>query len=341
MEQLASLWPQDDFTIPEEAFKNQADPKVLNVKECSYFDFDKEKFQYYVIATDFKEIMLHEEQESWPWLGFRWSRRAGEDRGRGPALMASYTAATINKALEDELRGAALKAQPPYMAYHDYVINPWNFKVEPNTIIPVNPIGTETWPIAPLPAGGDITFTAIVINDLRAQVNEMMFTQNLQPLQNDPVRTATEVAIKQSEMRDNQGTSFSRVQRELLVPLVRRILFILQKKGLMRKTLTIDNKEVAISFQTPLSTSKDANDVQNFMEYFQIISAMFTPGIAINLLDAPKIPRWVGEKLNSELSLIKDQTQIKQLIEQAAEAALGAVEEQQPGPADAPQQQPI
>jgi hypothetical protein len=334
LEQLNELWG-DDLVIPEQAL-NQSDPRTINIKECSYKDFKTEKYEYYVVASDFKEIMLQKTQESWPWLGFRWSRRSGEDRGRGPAMMASYTAATINKAMEDELRSAALKASPPFMAYHEYVINPWNFKVEPNTIIPVNPLGTETWPIAPLPIAGDITFTAIVLNDLRAQIQEMMFTQPLQPLQNEPVRTATEVAIKQGEMRENQGTSYSRVQRELLVPLVRRMTFILQKKGLMRKNLKVDGKEVAISFQTPLSTSKDANEVQNFMEYFQIISALFTPGIAINLLDAPKIPQWVGEKLNSNLSLIKNEEEIKKLIQQAAEAALGAIEQQQPGPQEQP-----
>lgn len=329
LDQVESLW--SDAKIPARAFQQQAEPKIINIKECSYFDFKKKRFQYYVIASDFKEIMLHEEQESWPWVGFRWTRRSGEDRGRGPALMAAPTAATINKVIEDELRSAALKAAPPYMAFHDYVINPYNFKIEPNTIIPVNPMGTETWPIAPLPSAGDVTFTAIVLNDLRAQINEIMFTQPLQPLQTEPVRTATEVAIKQGEMRENQGASYSRVQREMLVPLVRRILFILQKKNLM-KPLNIDGKQVAITFQTPLSSTKDANEVQNFLEYFQIISGLYTPGVAINLLDMPKIPRWIGDKLNTNLSLIKSEQEIIELMQNAAEAALGASEEQQPGP---------
>ena len=330
IEQAMHLW-DDKLKIPPQVH-NRQQPICLTIKECSYLDFKTKKYCYYVIEDDCKELMFEDEMESWPWIGFRWSRHPGEDRGRGPAIDAMPTAATINRAIEDELKSAALKANPPYMAFHDYVINPYSFQVEPNTIIPVNPLGTETWPIAPLPGGGDITFGALVVNDLRAQINEIMLTQPLQPLQNEPVRTATEVAITQNELRENAGAAFSRVQRELFDPLVKRVLYILKKRGLI-DPIVIDGKEVSITYHTPLSVSKDANDVRTFVEYFQIIAGLFTPGIAINLVDAPKLPRWIGSKLNTQLDLIKSDLQIKDLIKQALQMAQGAAEGQQPGPA--------
>lgn len=329
----------EDIKIPEQVLQGQA-PHKMNVYECSYYDRDKKNYKYYLVNPDHRVIMLEKELESWPWIAFRWSKRPGEDRGRGPALKASKTQATINRALADELRSAALKGQPPYMAFHDYVINPWNFKVEPNTIIPVNPLGTETWPIQQLPVGGDITFTAIVINDLRSQIHEIMFTQPLQPLQNEPVRTATEVAIKQAELRDNRGAAYSRVQRELLFPLVKRVIYILAKKGKM-KPLVIDGKQVDVSFKTPLVTSKDSNQVKNFVEYFQILSALFTPAVAINMTQMAKLPEWIGRKLNTDLSLIKGEAEIVGLMQEAADAAMGAVEQQQPGPQPLPEQNPV
>ena len=67
------------------------------------------------------------------------------------------------------------------------------------------------------------------------------------------------------------------------------------------------------------------------LEFFQITSAMFTPGAAMNLLDAPRLPRWIGEKLNADLSLIKDQDQIIVLMQQAQQLAEQAIEQQQPG----------
>lgn len=335
LEHVRDLWG-DDIKIPEAVFNGQP-PHTLNIKECSYYDFKEKVYYYYLVSPDYKEIMLSDTFESWPWIGFRWSRRSGEDRGRGPALMAAPTAATINKAIEDELRSAALNANPPYMAFHDYVINPYNFKVEPNTIIPVNPLGTETWPIAPLPVGANTSYTAIVINDLRAQIHDIMFTQSLQPLQQEKIRTATEVAIKQGELRDNRGAAYSRVQRELLLPLVKRVVFILSKKKIM-DPLIIDGKQVDVSFKTPLTLNKDVAEVKTFLEYFEVLSALYTPGIAINLLKVEKIPRWAGRKLGANLEMIKGEQEIVKLVQQAAQAALGAVESQQPGAQEVPPQ---
>lgn len=329
LDQAQYQW-DDQLKIPQ-AILDQQEPK-LHVKECSYFDFKEKTYKYYVLESTSKEIMFEQDLgESWPWIGFRWNRRSGESRGRGPAMDAFPTAATINKAVEDELVSAALRANPPYMAFHDFVINPYNFRVEPNTLIPVNPMGTETWPIAPLPNGGDISFTALVVNDLRAQINEIMMAQPLQPLQDGPVRTATEVAVTQNELRENAGASFSRVQRELFDPLVKRVLYILQRNGKIPK-FVVDGKEVAISYATPLSVSKDVNDVTRFVEWYQIIAGLFTPGIAINMVEAAQIPKWTAEKLNTNLSLVKSSAEVQKLIDQALEAAQDAVESQQPGP---------
>jgi len=330
VEYAIELWG-DDFSVPKELMDQSDKPLTMDLYEISFYDYTDKIYRYFVIEKTTKHICFEKEEDSWEWVGFRWSKLAGEDRGRGPAIDAMPTAATINKAMEDEMKAAALKANPPYMAFTDALINPYNFQIAPNSFIPVNAMGTESWPLAPLPGGGDISFTTIVINDLRSQINELMMAQPMQMPQAGPVRTATEVAIIQQELRENAGASFSRVQRELFLPLVKRVLWILKKKGLI-EPIVIDGKEVAITFATPLSASKDQSDVQNFMNFFELMSALFTPGIAINLVDAPKLPRWIGEKLSSDLSLIKNESQIIQLIRQAQELAENAAEQQQPGP---------
>lgn len=333
VDQAQWLW-NDELKIPEEVMNSQP-PHKMCVIECSYYDFKEDKYKYYVIESKSKKIMYESDSDSWAWIPFRWSRTTAEDRGRGPAIDAMPTATTINRALEDEMKSASLKANPPYMAFHDFVINPYNFRIEPNTIIPVNPTGTETWPIAPLPNGGDIAFSALIVNDLRSQINEIMMAIPLQPTQGDKVRTATEVAIVNNELRENAGAAYSRLQRELFDPLVKRVIYILQKKGLMNK-IKIDGKEVAITYQTPLSASKNFTDIQTFVEFYQILSGIFTPGVAINLVDAPKLPRWMGQKLNTQLDLIKDESEIISLIQQAMQMGQEAIQQQQPGPAEVP-----
>jgi hypothetical protein len=51
----------------------------------------------------------------------------------------------------------------------------------------------------------------------------------------------------------------------------------------------------------------------------------------MNALDAAKMPRWIGEKLNADLSLIKDEGDIIALMQQGQELAEQAIEQQQSG----------
>lgn len=323
-----NMWGKD-FVCPAPIL-NKPEPICVDLYEISYYDYEADLYKYYVIECSTQEICYEKEDESWEWIGFRWAKLPGEDRGRGPAIDAMPTAATINKAMEDEMKSAALRANPPYMAFTNSIINPFNFRIAPNEIIPVNAMGTETWPLAPLPNGGDISFTAVIVNDLRQQINEIMMAAPMQLPQEGPVRSATEVAIVQQELRENAGASFSRVQRELFDPLVRRLLYILKKRGKI-PPIVIDGKQVAITYATPLSMSKNQTDVQNFMNFYQMISAVFTPGAAMNLIDGPRLPMWLGQKLGSDLSLIKDEEQIKALIKKTEELAKNAIQQQQPG----------
>ena len=323
------IWGEE-FLIPEQ-LKNRDKPIEMDLYEISYYDFVDKIYKYLVIEKSSKQVVYFKVEESWEWIGFRWAKLAGEDSGRGPAIDAMPTVATINKAVADELKSAALKANPPYMAFTDTVINPWTFKIAPNEVIPVNPTGTGTWPIAPLPGGGDISFTAIVINDLRAQVADIMMAQPTQPIQNGPVRTATEVISVQNDLRENAGAQFIRVQTELFDPLVRRVLWILQRKGLIPE-LIIDGKQVSLNYLTPLSLSKNETDLQKFMLWYQAVATVLGPEAAIGVINAPKFPRWSGEKAGAELDLIKDEQEIITLLQQAQEAAKDAIDGEQPGP---------
>lgn len=322
------LWG-DDFTVPQSIKKN-GEELYMDLYEITYYDYKDKIYKYYIIEKSTSEICYEKEEKSWEWIGFRWSKLPGEDFGRGPVLSALPAASTINKAMQDELSLAALKCAPPIMAVTENVINPYTFKIAPNEIIRVMPGTGGDWPLAPFPVAGDIQFVSLIVNDLRGQINEIMMAQPLNMPLKGPVRTATEVAMTQNELRENAGAQFSRVQKELFDPLVKRIIWILEKKGFIQP-LEIDGKIVALNYTTPLMLSKNQVDLQNMTHWFEIMAAMFTPGVAMNALDAAKMPRWIGEKLNVELSLIKDEGEILALMQQGQELAEQAIEGQQPG----------
>lgn len=323
------LWG-DDFNIPLSLQKNGDEDICMDLYEFTYHDYRDGLYKYFVIEKSTSEIVYRNESASWEWIGFRWSKLASEDYGRGPVLSALPSAVTINKAMQDELSLAALKCAPPVMAVTENIVNPYTFKIAPNEIIRVMPGTGSDFPIQPFPVAGDIQFASLIVNDLRSQINEIMMSMPLNLPPKGPVRTATEVAMTQNELRENAGAQFSRVQKELFDPLIERVLWILQKKGFIRP-LNVDGKEVALSYTTPLSVSKDQADLQNLLQFFEITAGMFTPGAAINIIDAPRVPRWIGQKLNVDLTLIKSEGQILELLQQAQNIAEQAIEQQQPG----------
>lgn len=310
------LWGED-FSVPD--WVKQQQDCLLELYEISYWDYKDKIYRYVVVDKQSDHVVFEREDQSWEWVAFRMHKLSGEDRGRGPVLDALPSAATINKAMEDELAAAAMQAQPAYMAYTSSIINPYNFKIEPNAIIPVNPTGSDSWPIAPLPHSGNLNFTALVVNDLRAQINEIMMTQPLLPVFDAPDRTATEVAITQNTIRENASAAYNRIQRELFDPIVKRVMYILRKKGLVGDVI-VDGKSVAITYATPLAQSIEQGELERFMQFYAAISGMFGSEVSLALIDSPKMPRWIGEKLNSDLSLIKSQEEILLMIEQMQNA---------------------
>jgi len=324
------LWG-DDFTVPQSLRKNSGEEwPCMDLYEMTYYDYKDDIYKYFVLEKSSNEICFKKEEKSWEWIGFRWSKLAGEDYGRGPVLSALPSATTINKAMQDELALAALKCAPPIMAVTENIVNPYTFKIAPNEIIRVMPGTGGDFPIQPFPVAGDIQFASLIVGDLRSQINEIMMAMPLNLPPKGPVRTATEVAMTQNELRENAGAQFSRVQKELFDPLVKRVLWILEKKGFIQP-IEVNGKLVSLNYTTPLMLSKNQVDLQNMIHWFEVMSGMFTPGVAMNALDAPKMPRWIGEKLNVQLNLIKDEGDIIALMKQGQELAEQAVEQQQPG----------
>lgn len=313
------MW--EGFKIPP-TMKMGEDPyQCITLYECSYYDYTRKTYISVVLDSATKFVCVEREEDSWPFIVFRWSKLATEVQGRGPVLDAFPTAATLNEAFQDELLAAEFQAKPIYMGFSDGLFNPNTFKVSSNTIIPVNPLASAgAWPITPLPKSGDINFGAIVINDLRMQINQIMFNNPLGPIQEAPPLTATEVAIRQNEMVEDAAASFSRLQRELFYPLIKRVLWILKKRGLI-KPFELDGKTIDLKFTTPLSLGKGQLDVNQFLMFYQNLVTVFGPEASQAFIQVTKVPQFFAKNMNVNLPLVKTEEEIIQVMQTLQENA--------------------
>ena len=332
VENIKQMWPE--ATAPD---GKDIDDKV-NIWECAYIDYsaeDKDRYKY-VVMTTAKEILLEQSNPSWPWVVYRMRKMTGETRGRGPALRACPTAATINQALEDELIAAAFKSNPMYMASSDSAFNQDTFTAKPGAIIPVQMVMGQ-WPIQAFPAGGDINFSSLVISDLRQQINQMMFAFPLGPI-NAPDRTATEAQIRYKENLEGFAAMVPRLQNEFFAPVIERCLWIINKlqpetfanidPAIRDKMLSLDGELLGMSYETPLMTAKGQIKTDNLLGFYQALASMIGPEGATASLRAPELVQALARNQDVEMSNVKTKEELEAMMAATGQAAQQEAENQ-------------
>ncbi|HWY34772.1 MAG TPA: portal protein, partial [Nitrosopumilaceae archaeon] len=133
-----------------------------------------------------------------------------------------------------------------------------------------------------------------------------------------PQKTATELALRQRNLAEQIGPAFTRLQQEFLARLINRIVYILQKKGLMDK-LVIDGKEIQISYKSPLVAAQGMQDVQNFMQFYSILQQTQGPEAAIVNLNPVKFPAWLAQKMAVDVTALNTQEEMQKFFEEQSE----------------------
>lgn len=282
-----------------------------------YCHGDKKPYKY-VLWID-SDIMLEEEDDSSKWIIFRWSKINNEVMGRGPVMDALPSILSLNEIARLELTSANLNICKPYMAYSDGVFNPWTFKLEPNTVIPISPLAGSSgnYPLIPMPDVANPAFMQLTSMDLRQQINKLLFAEPLGPV-NTPTRTATELALRQRSLAEEIGPLFTRLQQEFLSRVISRVMRILEKRGLIEK-LVINGETISVRYQSPLVIAQGQQDVNTFVEYAQILQAIYGPEYAVANLNPVETPMWIAEKLGIDKKLIPTKEGIEQMLEQQME----------------------
>ena len=183
-----------------------------------------------------------------PYLHFRWMKAPGELYGRSPIMKALPDIKTANKVVELILKNATIAVTGVWQAEDDGVLNPATVKLVPGAIIPK---AAGSAGLTPLQAPGQFDVSQLVLEDVRGRIRHAMLIDQLGPIQG-PNMTATEILQRAGEMDRLLGASYGRLQSELLYPLARRAVRLLQKRGEI-KEFAIDGKHIALKITSPLA----------------------------------------------------------------------------------------
>lgn len=308
-----------DATIPQKLQRtiDEKPTEEIELIEATCLNPDTGMYDYHVIEKETKEELVKREMKSSPWIVARYMKVAGEVYGRGPLVTAIADIKTLNKTLELLLKNASLSIAGVYTAADDGVLNPQTIRIAPGAIIPVaRNGGPQGESLRMLPRSGDFNVSQIVINDLRVNIKKIMMDDTLPP-ENMSARSATEISHKISELATNMGSAFGRLITETMIPLVSRILAVMDERGLIEMPLRVNGLEVKVTPVSPIAQAQNMGDIEKIMNWVQMSSSLGQEGMYAVRTGA--ISDHVADKLGIPAALRTTPEERQQMIQQAAE----------------------
>jgi hypothetical protein len=313
-EAIAQQWPDAKMPIEVAQRIEQKPTDEVELLEATIYDPDRGDWCYHILDKATKQELVYRRYNGNPWVISRYMKVAGEIYGRGPLLTALPDIKTLNKTLELLLKNASLAVAGVYTAADDGVLNPQTVKILPGAIIPVaRNGGPQGESLRPLPRSGDFNVSQIVINDLRQNIKRVLLDESLPP-DNMSARSATEVVERMKELAQNLGSAFGRLINETMVPLVGRILQVMDERGLIDMPLRVNGLEVKVAPVAPLAMAQNMEEINSIMQFMQITAAMGNEGqLALKTGD---VIDFIGDKLGVPASVRTTAVERAFIIEQ-------------------------
>ena len=277
-----------------------------------YDEPNSEKFKYCVVCMNEKEMIFEQELSgigSNPYIVFRWNKASGEVFGRGPVFNGMAAIKTTNLTVELILQNAQMNISGIYTYEDDGVINPDNINLVPGSLIPVAP---NSRGLTPLAGVGRFDVAQLILGDMRQNIRKALYMETLGRPEGTPM-SATEVSERMADLSRQIGSAFGRLQSELIQPLLRRIIRILTKRGLI-EIPKIDNREVTIISQSPLAQAQHQQDIAVVNNFNAILAQTFGPQILNLIVKQDEVARYMAEKLGLPEKLIRDPQEQQALV---------------------------
>jgi hypothetical protein len=119
------------------------------------------------------------------------------------------------------------------------------------------------------------------------------------PPDNMSARSATEVVERMKELAQNLGSAFGRLINETMIPVVSRILDVMDDKGLLDMPLRVNGMEVRVAPVSPLANAQYMEEISAATQWMQMAAMMAQAGSqeALLAIDPNAMIDWIGDKL--------------------------------------------
>lgn len=211
-----------------------------------------------------KKVVRESGYHELPYMVPRWRKISGETYGRGPGMDILPDVRTLNQAVELRLKAWLLAVAPPIKTRDRGVIGDVRLRPFGRTYV------RDMQAIEAFDIGSKFDVSNFQEEQIRAAIRAGLFVDQIQfpPQQGTPV-SATEAGIRFETMQRILGPTVSRLQAELLGPLVDRAFNIMFRRGALSElpdellaASEAGRGIIDVVYEGPLARAQRATDVE-------------------------------------------------------------------------------
>ena len=245
----------------------------------------------------------------------RWTRMVGSKWGYSPANSCLDTVLTTNALVKLIMTALEKVVDPTLLAKERSVIN--TIDLSPATINIVRDIEG----VVPLESGTNFDPGELRLMRMQDSIERSFYVDQLQ-LKDSPAMTATEVQVRYELMQRLLGPTVSRIQKDLLNPMLERAFGILFRQGLIEPPPTTKSKTLDINYIGTLARVQrldEVNAIERFLSHVGSIMEMGFPQ-AQDVPDISAILRETASVLGVPARLLHDEEKSKKMARSREES---------------------
>lgn len=272
---------------------------LFYIYACLDIDRDYPLFEY---EKPYKQLLIYRDRV-----------RPGEVEGRGVGLDMLPTIIDLNKLKRDRQMSFDFKGNPPiFYDTMDY-INPYAFRQWAGAFIPRAP-GQRN----PLEAFQMPEFPSVVqeIQDSRDQIRKAFMVDPLGEI-DQPVKTATEISIRENRAQRSSATDISRLINELSMQVYETAAHILESRNLLvkdRKATGFQTHNLRFDFKSPLYDLQNQADINDFVTNMQIKQQFMGEAVALGTLELGEANDFLNSRTNLPSKIFRGKQQLSKLL---------------------------
>lgn len=268
------------------------------------------------IEIESQHIVRESGYHEMPVIVPRWMLIPNSFYAIGPMFDALPDVRMLNELKSMQLAAADISIAGMWIAADDGILNPRTLKVGPRKIIVANSVDS----MKSLSTGSDFQLGEVFVANLQNQIRKTLMADQLEP-QNGPTRTATEVNVRVSLLRQLLAPVYGRLQAEYLAPLVERCFGLAYRAGVLgQPPQSLQGRDFQVKYISPLARAQKLEDVYAIERFNQNVAliSQAKPGV-LDLIDADQQARTLAEALGVPLNTILDAESVQKLRDQRAQ----------------------